>query len=519
MTSRRALLAVASYPFADTAEIATFLGVGRMTVDRDLRAARDAGYVRSMRHSTPTTASTQRHTLTARGIAALGVGARARQLSGRWLRLMLERLDPLAHIYRALETICTDLDEAVAEFRFYSTGNLDAAALLHRGLSLGFARYGGIWGRSGFLSRVERSARAGDTDVLLALVPSDYWLRRLRERMNREEGQIVPALGAVEEEVLRYDGVPWSRLWEPEEQVALGTLVPIVAMRGRMPPVSVFKRDSPPPEDWPPELPALALRPRQKELLDLIASWPRINRDDIAEMMGISVGAVKKLLNSRAMRHLYEHGKHGRRLTFALSEAGIRYVARRDRASHGTANGAWLPGRGRTLNRIDGELEHSAGIRRFASLLTRQADDSTAWSLTALEPDWRAGRVWYDHQNSRRILRPDGLGVLEGPDGPLHFLLEYERRTRHPSDVWQRVERYLEYYRDGEWRQHWPSEPLTLFVFEDVGMETQFLLTVMRVWAARRIRTSCLDVLERAGPLGAAWRVPGGNYELTHLRP
>ena len=519
MLSSRIVNAVARLPFADAAELTTFTGLGRMTVERELREAREAGYVRALRHSTHLTRSTHRHTLTERGIAALGVAAQGRQLSSRWLRLMLERLDPLAYFYRTLETICEDLNETIAEFRFYSTGNLDAAVLLQGGLSLGFARYGGVWGRNGFFGRVARSSSVGETDVLLALVPDDYWLRRLRERMEREERQVIPSLGAVEGEVVRYADALWTHLWEPEERVALDDLAPRLARRGRMPAVSVFKREAAPPDDWPPDVPAVSLRPRQKVLLDLIASWPRITRGDIAEMTSLSERTVQELLNTEPMRRLCERGRYGRRLTFALSEEGIRYIVRRDRASHGSANGAWLPGRGRTLNRIDGEPEHSAGIRRFASLLTRQADDSTAWSLTALEPDWRAGRVWYDHQNSRRILRPDGLGVLEGPDGPLHFLLEYERRTRHPSDVWQRVERYLEYYRDGEWRQHWPSEPLTLFVFEDVGMETQFLLTVMRVWAARRFRTSCLDILERAGPLGAAWRVPGGNYQLTRLRP
>ena len=516
MTNRRTLLAVASFPFADVAEITTFLDMGRTTVERDLRAARKACYVRSVGHSTPLTASTQRHTLTARGIAALGVGALGRQVSAHWHRLMLHRLDPLACIYRTLETICDGLDETVAEFRFYSTGNLDAAALLHSGLSLGFARYGGIWGRSGFYSRVARSARVGETDVLLALMPNAFALRRLRERMD-SEGQVVPSLGIVEEEVIQYEDALWSYLWEPEEHVALAEATPRFAARGRLPAVSVFKRDSPPPDHWPREVPSVSLRPRQKVILDLIASWPRITRRDLAEMMGLSERTVQELLNGAEMRHLCERGRYGRRLTFALSEGGIRYVARRDRASHGAANAAWLPGRGRTLRRIDREPEHSAGIHRFVSLLTRQANESGAWSLTALEPDWRAGRAWYDYRDKRRILRPDGLGVLDGPEGPLHFMLEYERRTRHPSDVWHRVERYLEYYRESEWRQHWPSEPLTLFVFEDVGMETQFLRTVEKVWGARRLRTSWLSVLERAGPLGAAWRIPGSNYELIRL--
>ena len=518
MPSSLALHAVASFPFADTTELSTFLGRRRMTLEQELREAREAGYVRSIRHSTPLTASTRRHTLTERGIAAMGIGARGRQLSARWLRLMLERLDPLAYIYRTIEAICDQLGETVAEFRFYSTGNLDAAVLLRRGLSVGLARYGGIWGRSGYFDRIARSCRTGETDVLLALVPNDYWLRRLRERIDREEGQIIPALGAVEEEVVRYEDALWSGLWVPEEQVELGELAPRIAVRGRMPSVSVFRSEAPPPDDWPPDLPAVSLRPRQKALLDLIASWPRITRRDLAEMMGLSEMAVKKLLNSASMRRLCERGRHGRRLTFALSEEGIRYIARRDRASHGFANAAWLPGVGRTLSNIDSQAEHSAGIHRFVALLTRQASVSAAWSLNALEPDWRVGRAWYDYQNNRRILRPDGLGELEGPDGPIHFLLEYERRTRHPSDVWQRVERYLEYFRDGEWRQHWPTEPLSLFVFEDVGMETQFLLTVETTWGVRRIRTSCLSILERAGPLGAAWRVPGGNYELIHLR-
>jgi len=165
---------------------------------------------------------------------------------------------------------------------------------------------------------------------------------------------------------------------------------------------------------------------------------------------------------------------------------------------------------------MDSEPDHTAGIHRTISLIIGSVRKAPGWSIDTLEPDWRSTRHWRD-LHRQRILQPDAMGMLKRPEGLMPFLLEYERRARHPSQGRARIGHYLDYYRHSGWRQHWNIRPVTLFVFEDAGSEATFLRTTGDLMGVNRIRTTCMQTLENAGALGYAWHVPGGDYELTRL--
>ena len=515
MIDEQTLHAVGRFPFADANEIVTFTDLVEMTFRRRVQSAQQEGLIVSLPHASPLTARTGRLTLTAEGMAALGKRTSDIRLNKHLQRSMLRRLDPLASIYRTLEGICELLSQGVSEFSYHSSGNLDAAARLEGGISLGFLRQGPLWGRDAFAGKVRRAASGIlSPDILLALTPNTVELHRLRDRMNVETYPLV--LGAEESEAVIYADALWMPLHERGDPVSLDEALESLDVYGWIPKPPKAHGDPFSACYWPPDVPSVSLHARQKALLDIIGRWPRITRVELADMVDASERVVQKWLNVAEMRPLYEQGRYGRRVTYTLSSKGISYIARRDRVSVAGTLGAWDPSGGSRLDFIDSQADHSAGIRKAVSLIASAAHANADWTLETLEPDWRSARRWY-HRHGWRILRPDAMGVLNGPEGRLPFLLEYEKRTRYRSHSGARVAKTLQYYQTGGWRQHWQVQPLTLFVFDDVGRETTFLRATGSLMGSSRLRTTCMQTLEEAGALGYAWRVPGGNYQLTRL--
>ena len=518
MGHSEALYAIGRFPFADAAEIATFASLVEVTFRQHVLKAQEEGLVASLSHASPLTARTGRLTLTAEGMAALGERGSYLWLSRHIQRYMLRRLDPLAVIYRTLEGICELLSEAVIEFSYHTRGNLDAAAKMESGVSLGFVRQGALWGREPFANRIIR-AGAGilSPDIILALTPNVIELDRLRERMNFEAYPTI--LGAEEAAATVYRDALWRRVNGADESLSLDEALGSIDVYGWMPDPPDAKGAPFPASYWPPDdVPSVSLHARQKALLDMIGRWPRITQADLSDMAGASERVLQRWLNHPDMRRLYERGRYGRRLTYTLSAEGVRYIANRDRNHVATALAAWDPSDGKRVVFTDSQAEHSDGIHRAVSLIAKAARASSVWTLETLEPDWRSARTWYNLDGGRRLLQPDAMGVLNIPaEHRQPFLLEYERRTRYRSHSGARVSKYLDYYRTGGWRQHWEDEPLTLFVFDDTGMETTFLRATGELLSASRLRTTCMQTLEEAGALGYAWRIPGRNYELTRL--
>ena len=109
MRARRDLLRLlAEMPFLDRLEAAAVSGWSRGAVYAATAALEEEGLVAPLPHACELTAPTQRYHLTAAGLRRLAddrrVGLsellRSRPLTAHWRRLLLERLDGVAVIYR-----------------------------------------------------------------------------------------------------------------------------------------------------------------------------------------------------------------------------------------------------------------------------------------------------------------------------------------------------------------------------------------------------------------------------------
>ena len=95
-------------PFLDRLELASVSGAADRTMHDAVADLEQRGLVASVRHATDLTASTRRLCVTADGLCYLadvdGVGVdemlRRHPVSGHWRRILLERLDAVAVIYR-----------------------------------------------------------------------------------------------------------------------------------------------------------------------------------------------------------------------------------------------------------------------------------------------------------------------------------------------------------------------------------------------------------------------------------
>ena len=92
----------------------------------------------------------------------------------------------------------------------------------------------------------------------------------------------------------------------------------------------------------------------------------------------------------------------------------------------------------------------------------------------------------------------------------LPFFLEWERRALNPSTMAARLAPYLRYYSSNRPLDDRGEHLLALLVFEDHLAEANFLGVARKEMARAEIRAplwvSSREALERAGPLGKAWR-------------
>ena len=79
--------------------------------------------------------------------------------------------------------------------------------------------------------------------------------------------------------------------------------------------------------------PAFGLSPAEKRALDLITDHPMIPREHLARWLGVSDGRVSQMTRSLTQTWglVEQHGKRSD-VRYTLSERGIGYITRRDRA-------------------------------------------------------------------------------------------------------------------------------------------------------------------------------------------
>ena len=524
-------------PFLDRLEMAALSGWSRGAVYANCEALEEAGIVASLAHASELVAPTQRYSLTLAGLQRLaeeqgmGLGEllRSRPLTAHWRRLLLERLDGVASIYRLTAAIT----EAAwpLRFRWYRAMPMDAAIALPDGRSFFVVREGQTADRTSFAKRLWRLREGPRPGACLLLVPDPVRLRHTARLMAQAP---VPAFLALERDAVAAG--PSARVWRTASGspwLSLREVLAHVAQRRAWPEEQPLKRARVPRDPRPRGLreaqermlPAM-LGAAQKRCLGLIADWPWIAPADLEALLDVSARRVAQLLQPLREASLVTLVA-GR---LVLSDRGLTLLARRDRSAANLARRrwsarpldpnaplAWRNVTGRRSRQLLRTIEHTAAVHGFAGALAGQARDA-GWEVDQLDPPHRASR-YFRHRDRLHSVHPDAFGLLRREGERWAFFLEWERRAVRPSTMATRLAPYLRYYASQRPTDDHGLRPDVLVVFEDELAADHFLnvarAEIKRARVDLPLRVSQRALLARIGPLGEAWRSPG---ELARVR-
>ena len=540
----RALRLLAAIPLLDRLELAAVGALSEGSAHAALRRLEREGLAEAVRHAGTLTASTRRWLLTREGLRRLmrdeGLGERALlrayPVSARWRRVLLERLDAAAVVYRLATALAGA--GAIGRFRWYRGHPLDAAIELADGRTVGVIRLGATAEWTAFSERIGRLAQGASRGearprALLALVPDEVRLRRVAALLARLPGPAFLALEAEAAAAGEREAV-WRAASSPAP-VGLGAALAAVRPGGGLPagrpearPALPDDLDAGSPADQ--LLPAV-LKPGEKRALDVIADWPWIAPGDLAALLGVSASHLSRVVSRlEELALVVGVPLSGRRL--ALSDRALALLARRDRASvalarrrwnaepAGVAEGdAWRAIAGTRSRQLARHIDHTAGVHWFLARLAEQARRED-WRVAQLDPPHRAAR-YFRYGGALRSVHPDAFGVLWRGDVVWPFFLEWERRALHPSTMAARLAPYLRYYATDRPAADHGTMPGVLVVFDDPVAPVHFLRIAreeiarsgidLPLWVASR------DELDAAKPLGDARRDPVASAVVDRL--
>ena len=534
-----ALRRLASMPFLDRLELAAAAGISDRSAYRAVAALERRGFVRSLLHGTELLRTTRRYYLTAAGLSRLAAIEdqpldallRTRPVSAQWRRILLERLDAVASMYRLAASIAA-LRGAIG-FRWYRAAPMDASIVLPDGAVLAVVRQGATADRTGFAKRLWRLREEHAPGGVLLLGPDETRLRHARRLLATAP---FPGLLALEREAVGAD--PSRPVWRPPS--VRGALGLRDALAHVAHPAGLPAEREPQRATLPPDLDAAArgdpgwllparLGPAEKRTLDLVADWPWIAPRDLAVLLGLSRARLSRLVVSLESLGLVARiPAAGGRL--AATERGLAVVARRDRTAVGLARSRWSPApldaggpggwrdvRGRNSRQLLRHLDHTAAVHRFVAALAQQAR-ADGWEVAQLDPPRRASR-YFRHGGRVRSVHPDAFGVLRGGGERWAFFLEWERRAVRPSTMAARLAPYLRYYASQRPTDDHGVRPAVLVVLRDEITADHFLRVARRELDRARVKLP-LGVSHEAlvgaeGPFGDAWRAPGGRAPIA----
>ena len=463
-------------------------------------------------------------------------------VSKQWFRLLAERMDAVAVLYRVAAMIA-DADSRNDPVRVdhYRQGPYDMLITLSGGRSIGIIRQGPTLPTSKLRYRLRSVERMRNSDrpfVSLVLTHADQAARRAIRSLG-DPSEHRRSFVATEGELLAGDhtGLVWqqcgSGLGEnPPVCIDADTsLAGILAWMERLLDSSrSSRRDNPKPDPeslYPSGIKAAMPEPTQqlapalsvqltraeKDALDLLSAWPLCTREQLAGLMGgVTLRRVNQVLSALRQHDLVR--EDGSRLM--LTDEGLTYLARRDRAAVGLTLDRWTPELsyvnpgayvGTALRALASQMRHHAGVVGFAASLSAEVARSTDYDMWDLLPTSRS-TIGYRYDWTTYAIHPDASFTLEYKGMWRPFLLEFERRATTPKRIPKRLKSYRRYFRSG-WakRDHGGHLPSVLFVFESPSSESAFLDIADAVDDAPII-TSNAKALAEHGILGDAWILP-----------
>ncbi len=551
------LLLVCATPLASVEELSSLNRVPGSTLRDRLARLTDRGLVDSVQHRLSALGPhpRRRYFPTEKGIVAAGDAAgglelllEARPVSRQWLRLLAERLDAVAVLYHAAAMVAdADPSGDPARVDHYRHGPYDLLITLSGNRTIGLIRHGPALPNANLRYRLRSKEHLGYSEepmVTLVLTHSTQAMRRAIRSLGdpQEHGT---TLVACERELLT--GGAGSYAWQPcgtgrdDDPPDLISpdirLAAIVRWSRRLVDRSDYpgwKRPTVDPESlYSPDLRATMPEPSQqlrsalsvqltrteKDVLDLISAWPLCTRRQLAGLMGgVTRHRVGQVLRSLMHRSLVQsYGPH-----HVLTDKGLTYLARRDRAAVGPTLDRWSPEHqqpgagkapiyeGTSLRAIANQLDHQTGITDLAASLTAEVTRSPDHDLLDLQPTSRSS-AGYRHKRKRYVIHPDASFVLERRGERRTYFLEFERRATTPKRVPERLKSYRRYF-SSRWAEldHDGEPPIVLFVFPSDGEEAVFLTAAVDVRHAPFF-TSNLRAIASRGVLGTSWRLPLPN--------
>ena len=533
---------LASMPFLDRLELVAVSGWSRGSVYESVEKFEADGLAASVPHATDVTPPTRRFYLTPSGLHRLArvEGMTVDELlnlypvSARWQRILLERLDAAAVIYRLAATI-SNIAHPI-RFRWYRAMPMDAAIVLPDERIIGVVRQGLTSDRTAFSKRLWRLRDGPSPSAILVLLPDEVWLRQARRLL---AGAPAASFLALERDAVSAD--PSTPVWRiPSDSVSLdlSRALKHTSPNGELPTEEPPERVSLPEhlkvdgqDDSAPDhlLPAL-LRSTEKRCLDLLSDWPWMTPAHLGGVLEVKRSRISQLLQRlTSLGLVIDDVVEGRR-RLILSDLGLSVLARRDRTSVGAMKKRWSasltdPDRAATWRNVSGararqllrNIEHTDAVHWFIAVLAKQAR-SRGRELAQLDSPGRASR-YFRYAERLHSVRPDAFGLLHNGQAIWPFFLEWERRAVRPVTMAARIAPYLRYYSTHRPTDDHGAQPSLLVVFDDDVAETHFLRIAKEEMDTAKVQVPLFvaprNLLEKVGPLGPAWRTPD-RWEPIH---
>ena len=557
-----ALLQLCAAPLATVSELARFNRVPATTLRGRLERLAELGLVDSVYHHLGALGPKpqRRYFPTKKGIraaAALEGGTQTfladQPVSRQWFRLLTERLDAVAVLYRVAALIAdADPEGDPVRVDHYRQGPYDLLITLSGGRSVGILRQGASLPSAHLryrLRTIENLPWSQRPAVTLLITGSDQATRRaIRTLGHTVEHQTFFAATEGEQLAGDHRAVAWQQCGHGmgvqvkiEPYLSLDNIVASIGWlverdarnrRDKTPPAqrqptpdpyslypSHLRAAMPDPTEQVKSCLAVQLTRAEKDALDLLAAWPLCTTDQLAGLMG---GVTRRRRANQVLRSLSarslvrsENQRH------VLADDGLRYLARRDRAAVRMALGRWSARKrrrsrgaapvisGTSLRSLDSQLDHQDAINTVAATLSAEAARSKDHFLLELLPTSRSS-IGYGYQGADYVIHPDATFWMSFRGDWRPYFLEFERRAVTPRRVRARLKNYPRYFASG-WADldHAGQLPLVLFVFETHDAEESFL------WAAGAHRlpicTSNLEIIDDLGVLREVWRWPPPN--------
>ena len=544
--SAQLLQLMADMPFMDRLDMVAVSGWSRGSVYEAIQRLDSDGYCSSILHSVDPLPVSRRFHLTLEGLKALasekGLSlkdlVRLHPVSSQWRRSLLQRIDPLAVIYRLASAVSAVMYPI--RFRWYRSLPLDAALCLPNGRTVGILVQGATSDRTGFSKRLWRLSNGPRLDAVLLLASDEIRLRHTGRMFTRFPVSLVNAFLALGDQAAVAGA--GDRIWHPTQvntpadlRKALdgpvkGLALPIepVHRKADLPDQLLYQtHDSTVPDHMLPVL----LKPPEKRALELFFDWPWVSRRDVAGLLGVSGSRVVQLVNTLGRFGLLTSGKD-REGRLVLTDRGLAVLARRDRTSLNEARNRWSVtpierhgltgwrnisgGRSRELLR---NINHTDAVHRFVTALASQAR-LLGWKATQLDPPFRASR-YFRHRDQLRSISPDAFGILKKGAKVWPFFLEWERRAVRPSTISERLAPYLRYFSSKRPIDDHGVRPAVLVVVEKPEVQFQFLRLAREEMQRARVQlplwVSHRQAIDALGPLGRAWRTTSNFQQIRSL--